>query len=130
MGSISCWISALTHRQAWQDDSDTLTTRHRSTRTVDDFNHNLHHFRDWADMALAEIGANRTMVRDRHKKITKESSPHSANHVMRARRLTCNLAQKAAVLVDKVQTLENPVRRDVHVFLLLTAMRRRAATGA
>ncbi|MEZ5935646.1 MAG: hypothetical protein R3F54_27800 [Alphaproteobacteria bacterium] len=81
-------------------------------------------------MALAEIGVNRALVRDRHKKITKESGPHSANHVMRARRLTCNLAQKAAALVDKVQTLENQIRRDVHVFHLLAGMCRRAATGA
>ena len=60
----------LTLRQAWQDYSEALTTRKRSSRTIDDFNYNLRYFQDWANMTLAEIGANRAMVRDRHKKIT------------------------------------------------------------
>ncbi len=110
-------------------------------------------------MPLAEIGANRAMVRDRHKKITKENGPYSANHAMRALRSTYNLALKVddrlpanpviavifnkeqrrrqAISADelpswwaKVQALQNPIRRDVHIFLLLTGMRRRAATGA
>ncbi len=149
----------LTLRQAWQDYSEALTTRKRSSRTIDDFNYNLRYFQDWADMTLAEIGANRAMVRDRHKKITKENGPYSANHAMRALRSTYNLALKVddrlpanpviAVIFNKeqrrrqaisaaelpswwakVQSLQNPIRRDVHIFLLLTGMRRRAATGA
>ncbi len=84
----------LTLHQAWQDYSEALTTRRRSSRTIDDFTYNLRYFREWADMTLAEIGANRAMMRDRHKKITKESGPYSANHAMRALRSTYNLALK------------------------------------
>ncbi|MDH3771914.1 MAG: tyrosine-type recombinase/integrase, partial [Nitrospirota bacterium] len=45
------------------------------------------------------------------------------------RRNTVILPDELPAWWQKVHQLENPVRRDLHIFLLFTGMRRRAATG-
>ncbi len=107
---------------------------------------------------MAELGANRAEVRKRHEQITKENGPYAANHAMRAFRSAYNHALRVdaqlpsnpiiAVTFNKeerrdavitpedlpdwwraIHKLPNSIRRDFHLFLLFTGMRRRAAAA-
>ncbi len=119
----------------------------------------MRYFGDWAAMTLSEIGSDRAAVRERHKRLTRKNRPYTANHAMRALRAAYNLALKVnddlpanpvvAVIFNKeskretvitpaelpgwwqqVKSLENPIRRDLLVFMLLTGMRSTAAVTA
>jgi integrase len=111
---------------------------------------------DWLDESLAVIGQDRKAVRDRHKHLTEEHGPHTANATMRSlravyryeRQVNAHIPEcpvnsrdfnaevrreKFVALSDlpawkvKVDKMENPVRRDLQYFLLFTGMRRTAA---
>jgi len=143
----------------WREYEASLRTRDRSDRTIADFIYDLRYFKDWEHMALSEIGNDRRSVRERHKLITEKHGPYIANRAMRALRAAYNLALKiddnlpanpvVAVTFNrektrdeaiapedlpewwrKVESLENPIRRDLHKFLLLTGMRRTSAVTA
>ncbi|MEZ5935222.1 MAG: tyrosine-type recombinase/integrase [Alphaproteobacteria bacterium] len=152
-------IDELTLGDQWREYEASLKTRGRSDRTVADFTYDLRYFQDWKHKALSEIGGDRRRVRERHIEITKKHGPYIANRAMRALRAAYNLALKVddhlpanpvvavtfnrekrrneAIAPDdladwwqKVEALENPIRRDLHKFLLLTGMRRTAAVTA
>ena len=143
----------------WQEYEATLRTRERSNRTIADFVYDLRYFRDWQHLSLEEIGANRKGVRERHKQITKKHGPYIANRAMRGLRAAYNLALKVddtlpanpvvavtfnrekrrdqAILPDElpnwweqIEAHDNPIRRDLQKFILLTGMRRTATVTA
>ncbi|MEZ5875594.1 MAG: site-specific integrase [Hyphomicrobiales bacterium] len=152
-------ISDLTLSQAWRDYEEALLTRRRADRTIKDFVYDLRYFEDWKDRPLAELGADRRAVRDRHKHLSGKHGPYIANRAMRALRAAYNLALKVnanlpanpvvAVTFNReerrdeaispedlpewwrhIGALGNPIRRDLHKFLLLTGMRRTATVSA
>lgn len=151
--------SDLTLRQTWNDYEESLHIRRRSDRTIKDFAYDLRYFEDWADRPLAEMGADRRSVRERHKYLTTSHGPYTANRAMRAFRAAYNLALKVdatlpanpviAVTFNReerreeaikpedlpawwrqIETLGNPIRRDLYKFILLTGMRRTATVSA
>ena len=151
--------SDLTLRQSWNDYEESLRIRRRADRTIKDFAYDLRYFEDWADRPLDEIGADRRSVRERHKRLTTNHGPYTANRAMRALRAAYNLALKVdatlpanpviAVTFNReerrdeaikpedlpgwwkqIETLGNPIRRDLYKFILLTGMRRTATVSA
>lgn len=152
-------IAENTLRRAWDEYAEAMVAKGRAERSIHGFKYNLRYFEDWADRTLAEIGSNRSLMRERHKELTRKNGPYTANHAMRAMRSAYNLALKVdddlpanpvvavtfnkeskrqvAIAPDdlpewwhKVHGLPNPIRRDLHVFLLLTGMRSTAAITA
>lgn len=150
--------SITTLRTAWDDYLTVLRTKQRSPRTIDDFAFYLGYFRDWADLPLVELGADRGSLRKRHQNITRKNGPYTANHAMRAFRSAYNHALRVDVSLpanpiiavtfnkeerrDKVvlptelpawwqsiHEISSPIRRDFHLFLMFTGMRRRAAAA-
>ena len=149
----------ITLGEQWHEYEASLKIRGRSDKTIADFMYDLRYFQDWKHMTLSEIGGDRRRVRERHKAITKKHGPYIANRAIRALRAAYNLALKLddrlptnptiAVTFNrerrrdeaiagaelprwwqKVEALENPIRRDLHKFLLLSGMRRTAAVTA
>jgi integrase len=152
-------VQDLTLGRAWDDYAQAMISRGRQERSIEDFRYNLRYFSDWFDLTLMEIGGNRAHVRERHKVLTRNNGPYAANRAMRALRAAYNLALKVddelpanpvvAVIFNKeerretvispddlpnwwarVCALSNPIRRDLHLFLMLTGMRRTAAVTA
>ena len=148
-----------TLQRAWDEYADAMVAKGRAERSIHGFKYNLRYFEDWADRTLVEIGSNRSLVRERHKELTAENGPYTANHAMRALRSAYNLALKindelpanpvVAVTFNKeskrqtvvtsdglldwwrlAHELPNPIRRDFHLFLLFTGMRRSATATA
>lgn len=136
-----------------------LAAKKLSPRTASDYRYNCEQYlSDWLDRPLADIGSNRAAVRERHKRITKENGAPSADNVFRIFRALYNrglrehpdLPANPCLNVDyhglrrrKVDAnaeqlkewgkavLElNPVRRDLHLFMLLSGMRRTSACEA
>ena len=151
--------SVYTLADQWREYEATLRTRERSSRTIADFVYDLRYFQGWGHLSLSEIGANRKGVRERHKQISKEHGPYIANRAMRALRAAYNLALKVddtlpanpvvavtfnrekrrdqAIIPDElpnwwreIEAHDNPIRRDLQKFILLTGMRRTAAVTA
>ena len=149
----------LTLEGAWNDYVEAMIARGRAERSIYDFKYNLRYFADWRKITLTEIGDNRSLVRERHKDITRKNGSYAANRAMRALRAAYNLALKVddslpanpviAVVFNKesrreafiapndlprwwerVHSLANPIRRDLHLFLLLTGLRRTSAVTA
>ena len=149
----------LTLREGWSDYIAELHTKNRSPRTIADFEYCLRYFKDWLDLPLGEIGADRASVRKRHQDVTRKHGPYAANHAMRTFRAMYNHALRVDVSLpsnpviavtfhreerrDRVVTsaelpewwqaihaLPNPIRRDFYLFLVLTGMRRSAAAAA
>jgi integrase len=108
---------------------------------------------DWLDQPLSVLGNDPSLVASRHEKITAENGPYIANGCMRSLRALYNHARKTArslpaenpvIAVDwnaekrrntglglsdllpwieQLRTLDNPVRREFHLFLLLSGSR-------
>jgi integrase len=108
---------------------------------------------DWLDRPLSVLGNDPALVTARHDKITTENGPYIANGCMRSLRAIYNHARKttrslpadnpAAAIdwnrekrrdtalgvgelggwTDSLAKLENPVRREFHLFLLLSGSR-------
>ena len=108
---------------------------------------------DWLDEPLSKFGEDPGLVTARHEKITKESGPYIANGCMRTLRAIYNHARKTAralpadnpvLAVDwnaehrrdtalglgdlkrwfsELAALDNPIRREFHLFLLLSGHR-------
>lgn len=112
------------------------------------------HAADLLDTALAEIGRDRLGLRERHARLSRERGTYVANGFVRTLSAVYRYAAKVHpdlpgnpcdavdfnpeqprqdVVADltawwaKVQALENPVRRDLQLYMLLTGQRRTAA---
>lgn len=149
-------VKGITLRQALELH---LTAKKLSPRTASDYRYNCEQYLpDWLDKPLADIGSNRAAVRERHKRITKENGAPSADNVFRIFRALYNRGlrehpelpanpclnvdyhglkrRKVDANADQLKAwgkavLElSPVRRDLHLFMLLSGMRRTAACEA
>ena len=108
---------------------------------------------DWLDRPLSDLGQNPRLVRIRHDEITKTNGPYLANGCMRSLRAIYNHARRSSLSLppgnpvlavdwnvekrrdsglgpddlpawfNQLGSLENPVRREFHLFLLLTGSR-------
>lgn len=108
---------------------------------------------DWIDKPLARLGQQPKLVAERHDKITKEHGPYIANGAMRSLRAVYNHARKAntdlsaanptlavdwnkeerrntgmgaadiAEWLEELRMLENSIRREFHLLLLLSGSR-------
>ena len=107
----------------------------------------------WLDQPLCVLGNDPSVVKARHDELTQESGPYMANGCMRTLRAVYNHARKAArglppenpvfavdwnpeqrrdsglgpddlpTWFDQVRRLDNPLRRELHLFLLLSGSR-------
>ena len=137
-----------------------IASKPLSAKTLEGYRYNCEHYLgDWMDKALADIGKDRAAVRERHARITKKSGATSADAVFRIFRAVYNrglrehpdLPANPAANVDfhgvkrrkvdsngdklaewgkSVLSLSNPIRRDLHLFTILTGMRRGATCEA
>ncbi|EMM8314765.1 integrase family protein [Pseudomonas aeruginosa] len=136
-----------------------LAAKPLSQRTKDDYRYNCEQYlADWLDKPLAELGADRAAVRERHRKITEKHGAPSADSVFRVLRAVYNRGlrehpdlppnpttnvdyhglRRRKVDVDAERLLAwgkavlglNPVRRDLHLFMILTGMRRTSVCEA
>jgi len=136
-----------------------LAAKPLSPRTKDDYRYNCEQYlSDWLDRPLAELGADRSGVRDRHRRITERHGAPSADNAFRIFRAVYNrglrehpdLPPNPTANVDyhglKRRKVEvngerlkawgkavlglHPVRRDLHLFMMLTGMRRTSACEA
>ena len=130
-----------------------LIRKKRGERTVKGYqDHMEQHFADWLDRPLSRLGRNPQLVAERHDKVTKESGPYAANGCMRTLRAVYNHAAKShldlprnpIIAIDwnpeerrdtgmgeselpswfaQLRTIENPIRREFHLLLLLSGSR-------
>ena len=136
-----------------------LAAKRLADRTKDGYRYNLEQYvADWLDRPLAELGADRAAARERHRRITEKHGAPSADNVFRIFRAVYNrglrehpeLPPNPCGNVDyhglrrrKVDANGNklrawgeavlrlhPVRRDLHLFMMMTGMRRGAACEA
>lgn len=136
-----------------------LAAKRLADRTKDGYRYNLEQYvADWLDRPLAELGADRAAARERHRRITERHGAPSADNVFRIFRAVYNrglrehpeLPPNPCGNVDyhglrrrKVDANGNklrawgeavlklhPVRRDLHLFMMMTGMRRGAACEA
>lgn len=136
-----------------------LAAKPLSPRTKEDYRYNCEQYlADWLDKPLAELGADRAGVRERHRKITEKHGAPSADTVFRIFRAVYNrglrehpdLPANPSANVDyhglrrrkvevegerlrawgKAVLSLHPVRRDLHLFMILTGMRRTSACEA
>ncbi|MPS28822.1 MAG: DUF4102 domain-containing protein [Alcaligenaceae bacterium] len=136
-----------------------LAAKPLSPRTKEDYRYCCEQYLpDWLDKALAEFGASRTAVRERHVRITEKHGAPTADTVFRIFRAVYNrglrehpeLPANPTANVDyhglKRRKVEvsgerlkawgeavlklHPVRRDLHLFMILTGMRRTSACEA
>jgi integrase len=152
--------SGLTLKDGLRAYIDWLTRRNRSAATSKYYRYNIEkHLADWLDLSLATIGDDRKGVRERHLFLTEQRGPHTANATMRGlravyrheRRVNPSLPEcpvdsrdfngvtvrdRYVAVEDlpdwktKVEGINNPIRRDLQLFLLFSGMRRTAACEA
>jgi len=136
-----------------------FSAKQLSPRTRADYQYNLEQYLgDWLDRPLADIGADRAGVRERHVRISENSGATVADGTFRVLRAVYNRGlrehpdlpgnptanvdfhgtkrRKVEAGADRLDTWGasvlglQPVRRDLHLFMLLTGMRRTAACEA
>lgn len=136
-----------------------LAAKPLSPRTKDDYRYCCDQYLpDWLDKALAEIGTDRAGVRERHRRITERHGASTADTVFRIFRAVYNRGlrehpelpanptanvdyhglrrRKVDSNADKLRAWGkavlalHPVRRDLHLFMILTGMRRTSACEA
>ena len=136
-----------------------LAAKPLSARTKEDYRYCCEQYLpDWLDKALAELGASRAAVRERHVRITEKHGAPTADTVFRIFRAVYNRGlrehpdlpanpsanvdyhglkrRKVDVEAERLKAwgkavLElHPVRRDLHLFMILTGMRRTSACEA
>lgn len=136
-----------------------LAARQLSARTQGNYVYCCEQYlSDWLDKPLADLGSSRAAVRERHVRLTEKFGAPTADSVFRIFRAIYNrglrehpdLPANPAANVDfhglkrrKVDVAEDrliawgeavlglhPVRRDLHLFMLLTGMRRTSACEA
>ncbi len=133
-----------------------LAAKSLSPRTMEGYRYNCDQYLDdWLDKPLAEVGADRTAVRERHRRITAKHGATSADSAFRVFRAVYNRGlrehpdlppnpcgnvdyhglkrRKVEAGPDRLKVWGgavlalHPVRRDLHLFMLLTGMRRTSA---
>jgi integrase len=136
-----------------------LAAKPLSQRTKEDYRYNCEQYlEDWMDKALAELGADRAAVRERHVRITEKHGAPSADNVFRIFRAVYNRGlrehpelpanptanvdyhglrrRKVDADADRLRAWGravlqlHPIRRDLHLFMLLSGMRRTSACEA
>lgn len=136
-----------------------LAAKPLSPRTKEDYRYCCEQYlSDWLDKALAELGASRIAVRERHVRITEKHGAPTADTVFRIFRAVYNRGlrehpdlpanptanvdyhglKRRKVDVDaerlkawgKAVLQLHPIRRDLHLFMILTGMRRTSACEA
>lgn len=136
-----------------------LAAKPLSPRTKEDYRYSCDQYLpDWLDKALAELGADRAGVRERHRRITEKHGASTADTVFRIFRAVYNRGlrehpelpanptanvdyhglrrRKVDSNADKLRAWGkavlalHPVRRDLHLFMILTGMRRTSACEA
>ncbi len=108
---------------------------------------------DWLDQPLSVLGTDPSLVASRHEKLTAENGPYIANGCMRSLRAIYNHARKTArslpaenpvtgvdwnpekrrntalslsdlaPWIEELRAIENPIRREFHLFLLFSGSR-------
>jgi integrase len=139
----------MTLRQAWQLYEKFMLVKQRSEKTRKGYEQFLTCYcSDWLDRPLAEITPE--AARTRHERISEQNGTYAANRCMtvlravwkRARREHRGLPESPTVNVDfhpekprdkvikdlpafwtGVQKIENPIRRDLYIWLLFTGCR-------
>jgi integrase len=133
-----------------------LAAKPLSPRTKEDYRYNCEQYLDdWLDKPLAELGTDRAGVRERHRRITERHGAPSADNVFRIFRALYNRGlrehpdlpanptanvdyhglrrRKVDVEAERLRAWGkavlglHPVRRDLHLFMMLTGMRRTSA---
>lgn len=136
-----------------------LAAKPLSPRTKDDYRYNCEQYlADWLDKTLDELGSDRSAVRERHRKITEKHGAPSADNVFRIFRAVYNRGlrehpdlpanptanvdyhglrrRKVDANADRLKAWGeavlklHPVRRDLHLFMILTGMRRTSSCEA
>ncbi|HEL4776158.1 TPA: tyrosine-type recombinase/integrase [Stenotrophomonas maltophilia] len=136
-----------------------LAAKPLSPRTKDDYRYNCEQYlSDWLDRPLTELGADRSGVRDRHRRISERHGAPSADNAFRIFRAVYNRGlrehpdlppnpcgnvdyhglrrRKVDAPTDRLKAWGkavlslHPVRRDLHLFMVLTGMRRTSACEA
>jgi len=136
-----------------------LAAKPLSSRTKEDYRYNCEQYlADWLDRPLAEVGADRAAVRERHRRITTKHGAPSADSVFRVFRAVYNRGlrehpdlppnpcgnvdyhglrrRKVDAGADRLKVWGaavlglHPVRRDLNLFMLLTGMRRTSVCEA
>ncbi|HCF2525376.1 TPA: tyrosine-type recombinase/integrase [Pseudomonas aeruginosa] len=136
-----------------------LAAKPLSPRTKEDYRYCCDQYLpDWLDKALAELGTDRAGVRERHRRITEKHGASTADTVFRIFRAVYNRGlrehpelpanptanvdyhglrrRKVDSNADKLRAWGkavlalHPVRRDLHLFMILTGMRRTSACEA
>lgn len=136
-----------------------LAAKPLSPRTKEDYRYNCEQYlAEWMDKPLAELGADRAGVRERHRRITEKHGAPSADNVFRVLRAVYNrglrehpdLPPNPTANVDyhglrrrkvdvgaarlrawgKAVLGLHPVRRDLHLMMMLTGLRRTSACEA
>lgn len=133
-----------------------LAAKPLSPRTKENYRYGCDQYlADWMDKPLAELGANRAGVRERHGRLTEKHGAPTADSVFRVLRAVYNRGlrehpdlpanptanvdyhglrrRKVDADADKLKEWGravlalHPVRRDLHLFMILTGMRRTSA---
>jgi len=136
-----------------------LAAKPLSARTKEDYRYNCEQYlADWLDKPLADLGADRAGVRERHVRLTEKNGAPTADTVFRVFRAVYNRGlrehpdlpgnptanvdyhglrrRKVEADADRLKAwgrsvLElHPVRRDLHLFMMLTGMRRTSTCEA
>lgn len=136
-----------------------LAAKPLSDRTVEDYRYYCDQYLgDWLDRTLAEIGTDRAAVRERHARISKKNGKTTADSTYRILRAVYNRGlrehpdlppnptgnvdyhgqkrRKVDANADKLKAWGkavldlSPIRRDMHLFFILTGMRRTAGVTA
>lgn len=137
-----------------------LSGKVRSARTVQGYRYQAEQYlSDWLDKPLADLGEDRAAVRDRHRRLSAKHGKTTADYALRVFRAAYNRALRQhpelppnpTTNVDfnggrrrkidgsperllrwgaAVLNVPGAIRRDLHLFMLLTGMRRTAACSA
>lgn len=143
-----------TVRRMYDEYAADMRARDCRERTIEDvLSRRDRHLKAWLDIPISEI--RRSMARERHKELTRESGKRASNMVFKEFRAAFNLAIKVAddpdaigdnpvkavtfnkerasnrvIMPDdlphwwgRVQAIPNPIRRDMHLFGLLSGLR-------
>ena len=130
-----------------------LIRKGRGERTIKGYQDHIdQHLADWLDRSLARLGRDPSLLTARHDKVTAEAGPYAANGCMRTLRAVYNHAAKShldlprnpVVAIDwneevrrdtgmgesdlpawfvQLRAIENPIRREFHLLLLLSGSR-------
>lgn len=144
---------AVTLRSAWEDYERALRARNRAEKTIAGYLDCIERLlKEWIDLPLHVLGSDPRMVEQKHRQITERSGPYAANAAMRTlravyrhqRRLDRSLPEHPvdAVTFNRESrrdtgmglarladwntqrvALPNPVRREFHLFNLLSGHR-------